>query len=222
MNRTHRAELTVILPGIIVVGLLVGCSVSPTPAPSSGSTGTSVPRTSTAPTQRASAPSAGGTTPPATAPSPAPFMSSHYRYAVASADWTGSNAATAWDGTGGPGDTDPTVDVLRGPQGEQAYAFGEPTTAPLNTFVAHLRTMNARVHPCRVQPANTTSITVDGEPAILDQERCPPTGGPFVVTAYMIHEGRGYAFFTYSIPPGSGPFTRSWFRSLLTYISFTQ
>jgi hypothetical protein len=82
--------------------------------------------------------------------------------------------------------------------------------------------MNARVHPCRVQPANTASITVGGEPAILDQEHCAPTGGPFVITAYVIHGGRGYVFFTYSIPTGSEPFTRSWFKSLLSSISFTQ
>jgi hypothetical protein len=96
----------------------------------------------------------------------------------------------------------------------------ERTGARLHGFVAGLRRINARVHPCAIRPAGSASITIAGEPAILDQEHCAPRGGPFVITAYVIHAGHAYVFFTYSITPGAERFTRSWFIPLLGHISF--
>jgi hypothetical protein len=182
------------------VGLLTACGGGPT-----ATTGTATPAliTTASPTPAAN-----------------PFVSSHYGYSVTSSDWTGTNAKGAWDGTGAPGDTSPSVDTLAGPQGERAWAFGERTRAGLQAFVASLRRVNVRLHPCAIEPASSASITVGGEPAILDQEHCAPHGGPFVITAYVIHAGHGYVFFTYSISPGSEHFTRSWFIPFLGHISF--
>jgi hypothetical protein len=48
-----------------------------------------------------------------TVPSATPFVSSHYGYAITSEEWTGTDATTAWDGTGSPGHDDPAVDMLK-------------------------------------------------------------------------------------------------------------
>src|SRR3954470_6157120 len=62
------------------------------------------------------------------------FVSDLYGYSVDS--WTGTSAKTAWDGTGSPGDGDPTVDTLSGPEFQRAFAFAGPTKATLKSFVA--------------------------------------------------------------------------------------
>jgi hypothetical protein len=68
-------------------------------------------------------PAVGATSPTV---SPKPFASAHYGYVVTSEQWTGADASRAWDGTGSPGDTDPTVDTLEDPEGHAAFAFGGP------------------------------------------------------------------------------------------------
>ena len=93
------------------------------------------------------------TTPPSTTVAPAgPFRSDLYGYMVTSLDWTGKSATTAWDGTGSPGNGDPTVDFLYGPDNQQAYAFGGPTTATLDEFVAASRAAN---HAARSVPGGS-------------------------------------------------------------------
>ena len=148
------------------------------------------------------------------------FVSSHYGYSITSTDWKGTQADTAWDGTGAPGDTDPSVDTLVGPKGQIAWAFGEPTTDTLQKFTATLRKVDATVHPCPVKPETTDAISVGGERAILDDEHCPPGNGAYVIMAYVVHSGHGYVFFTFSTPPPTDTFTRRWFTSLLKDVSF--
>jgi hypothetical protein len=60
------------------------------------------------------------------------FESDLYGYSVDS--WTGTSAQTAWDGTGSPGDGDPTVDSLSGPELQRAFAYAGPTKATLKAF----------------------------------------------------------------------------------------
>lgn len=191
-------------PMILVLFLLPACSDgSSAPAASSTTGGT---------------PSDFGTTSPTV--SAEPFASAHYDYVVTSDEWVGTDASKAWDGTGSPGDTDPTVDTLEDPQGDAAFSFGEPTHATLQAFAAGFRRTNATVHPCPVSPARTRSITIGQEPAILDEMYCPKAGGPFVLTAFVIHAGLAHVFFTYTNTAGNEAPTRSWFGSLLKEISF--
>jgi hypothetical protein len=155
-----------------------------------------------------------------TVPSATPFVSRHYGYAVTSKDWTGTDATTAWDGTGSPGEDDPAVDKLEDPQAHTAFAFGERTEASLEKFVTAFRRTNATVHPCPVRPEKTGPITIGNEPAILDQMHCLPlSSGPFVLTAFVVHAGRAYVFYTLAVALSDAA-TRSWFMSLLKDISF--
>ena len=149
-------------------------------------------------------------------------MSKTYRYVVTSTEWTGTNATRPWDGTGSPGDDDPAVDTLVGPDGQQAFGFGMSTEAGLGRFATRFRRANANVHPCPVKPERTDRTTVGSEPAIVDEMHCPAAGGPFVMTAFVVHDGRAYVFFTYTVITGRDAenFTRSWFASLLEAISF--
>ena len=63
--------------------------------------------------------------PPTTTTTQQSFVSDLYGYSVES--WTGTSAQTAWDGTGSPGDGDPTVDSLSGPELQRAFAYAGPT-----------------------------------------------------------------------------------------------
>ena len=145
------------------------------------------------------------------------FVSDLYGYSVDS--WIGTSAQTAWDGTGSPGDGDPTVDSLSGPESQQAYGFGEPTKDKLKKYVAKFRVTDSNVHPCPVKPEARTRTTIAGEPAIVDEEHCPAGGGPFVLQAFTTHAGHVYVFFTYD-QPGKEAEMREWFRSLVKDVSF--
>ena len=155
------------------------------------------------------------TTTSTTVPPTEPFRSTLYGYVVTSLDWTGTSATTAWDGTGSPGNGDPTVDILEGPTGQQAYAFGGPTTATLDEFVAASRAANAAQRGCPEVPAATAEIAVGGEPGILDEVDC----GVFALSATVVHDGRVSAFFTFD-QPGKEAEMRAWFGSLLRAVTF--
>ncbi len=219
--RLHR------FPAVLVAmaGLLIACSPSTGPSgATAGSSSATTAGTSTGTTTVPDTPPAtsGVTVPATTVASPTqPFVSASYHYTVRSTDWTGTDAKKVWDGTGSPGNGDPTVDVLDGPHGVEAYAFGEPTGQTLQQFAAAARAAKAKVHPCSAQMPPATTTTVGGAPAVLQQGHCPPPGGPFVISATVVHAGRAYLFFTLSIPPGSEAFTRHWFLPLLSEIRFT-
>jgi hypothetical protein len=132
-----------------------------------------------------------------------PFESKAYHYSLKTPDWTGTSAQTAWGGTGSPGDGDPTVDVLVGPEGQRAFVYAGPTNATLTRFVAKARALNAKER-----------TTVSGEPAIIDELHC----GVFALSADLIHDGQVYVFFTYE-QPGDEAAMRVWFRSLLKTVS---
>jgi hypothetical protein len=70
-------------------------------------------------------------------------------------------------------------------------------------------------------PERTGSITVGHERAILDEMHCPKSGGPFVLTAFVLHAGHVDVFFTYTSVAANEASTRSWFESLLKDVSFT-
>jgi hypothetical protein len=167
----------------------------------------------------ASPPSSETTTTAATTtapPAPKRFESKLYHYAVKSPDWIGTSAQTAWDGKGSPGDGDPTVDYLIGPSSHRVFAYGEPTKAPLQSFVSAARKANASLRQCRVKPEKTGTTTIGGEPATLDETHC---NGVFALSAYVNHAGRIDVFFTYD-QPGKEAAMRVWFRSLLQSVSF--
>jgi hypothetical protein len=145
------------------------------------------------------------------------FVSDLYGYSVDS--WTGKSAKTAWDGTGSPGDGDPTVDSLTGPNSEWAFGFARPTKDSLSTFVAKFQVADSKVHPCPVKPEASRRTMISGEPAIVHEEHCPGAGGPFVLQAFTRHAGHVYVFFTYA-PSGNEPAMRDWFGSLLQSVSF--
>ena len=156
-------------------------------------------------------------TSPAAAPSTTTkqsFVSDLYGYSVDS--WTGTSAETAWDGTGSPGDGDPTVDTLSGPESQRAFAFAGPTKATLKSFVAKGRRANAQQRGCPAKPEKTEATTIDGEPAIIDELHC----GVFALSASTIHDGKVYVFFTYD-QPGQEAAMRAWFRSLVKGVSFS-
>ena len=142
-----------------------------------------------------------------------PFVSDLYGYSVDS--WTGESAKTAWDGTGSPGDGDPTVDSLSGPKSQRAFGFAGPTKATLKRIVAKARRTNAQLRGCPSKPEKTESTTIDGEPAIIDELHC----GVFALSATAIHDGHVYVFFTYD-QPGKEAAMRAWFRSLVKDVSF--
>jgi hypothetical protein len=144
-------------------------------------------------------------------------VSDLYGYSLHS--WTGTSAQTAWDGTGSPGDGDPTVDYLFGLEGQDAFAFAGPTKDTLKKVVANFRVTDSKVHPCPVKPEASRRTTIDGEPAIVDEEHCPAGGGPFVLQAFTTHAGQLYVFFTYD-QPGKEAEMRKWFGSLLQDVSF--
>ena len=142
------------------------------------------------------------------------FASDLYGYSVDS--WTGTPAQTAWDGTGSPGDGDPTVDTLSGPESQRAFAYAGPTKATLKSFVAKGRRTNAQQRGCPAKPEKTETTTIDGEPAIIDELHC----GVFALSASTIHDGKVYVFFTYD-QPGQEAAMRCWFRSLVKAVSFS-
>jgi hypothetical protein len=142
------------------------------------------------------------------------FVSDLYGYSVDS--WTGTSAETAWDGTGSPGDGDPTVDTLSGPESQRAFVYAAPTKVTLKKFVAKGRRANAQQRGCPAKPEKTEATTIDGEPAIIDELHC----GVFALTASTIHDGRVYVFFTYD-QPGKEAEMRRWFRSLVKAVSFS-
>jgi hypothetical protein len=188
--------------------LLASAGVLPACGGSSGSS-SSVTTATAGPTTSAAA----ATT--TAAPAGQAFTSKLYHYALNSPDWIGTSAQTAWDGTGAPGDGDVTVDSLVGPDSQRAFAFGEPTRATLKKFVAQARTTNHNVRPaCPAKPEKTGRTTIDAEPAIVDELHC----GVFALSAYVIHAGRVYAFFTYD-QPGNEAAMRAWFSSLLKTVS---
>jgi hypothetical protein len=80
------------------------------------------------------------TTPAITEVPSEPFRSALYGYVVTSLDWRGRSATIAWDGTGSPGDQDPTVDALIGPQEHPVWAMAASTTVTLDESVAHVWT----------------------------------------------------------------------------------
>ena len=151
--------------------------------------------------------------PTTTTTSQEPFVSDLYGYSVDS--WTGESAKTAWDGTGSPGDGDPTVDSLSGPKSQRAFGFAGPAKATLKRIVAKARRTNAQLRGCPSKPEKTESTTIDGEPAIIDELHC----GVFALSATAIHDGHVYVFFTYD-QPGKEAAMRAWFRSLVKDVSF--
>jgi hypothetical protein len=183
---------------LVWVTLLVACGGDDSASPPSSVATTTAATTTTAP------------------PAPKRFESKLYHYAVKSPDWIGTSAQTAWDGTGSPGDGDPTVDYLIGPSSHRVFAYGEPAKTTLKGFVAASRKANAKLRQCRVEPEKTGTTTIGGEPAILDETHC---NGVFALTASVIHAGRADVFFTYD-QPGKEAAMRTWFRSLLKSVSF--
>ena len=145
------------------------------------------------------------------------YRSELYGYVVESPDWSGRSASIAWDGKGSPGSGDPTVDILHASDTKQAYAFAGPTTATLDEFVAASREANAAARSCPVTPAETHSVTVADEPAILDEMVC----GVFALSATVIHAGDVYVFFTYD-QPGKEAEMRAWFGELLQAVAFDE
>jgi hypothetical protein len=217
----HNAEnLAPILPGsrrpprrFVLVALSIVVSTSAAVA-GCGSSSTTTASTTTI----AAAVETPSTTtmPPSTTVAPAePFRSDLYGYNVTSLDWTGKSATVAWDGTGSPGNGDPTVDFLYGPDNQQAYAFGGPTTATLDEFVAASRAANHAARACPEVPAATSSVAIDGETAIVDEVNC----GVFALSATVMHDGRVYAFFTFD-QPGKEAEMRAWFGSLIQAVAF--
>lgn len=152
-------------------------------------------------------------TQPTTTTARQPFVSDLYGYSIDS--WTGTSAQTAWDGTGSPGDGDPTVDSLSGPESQRAFAYAGRAKATLKKFVAKSRSTNAQVRGCPEKPEKTESTTIDGEPATIDELHC----GVFALNATTIHDGQVYVFFTYD-QPGKEAEMRKWFRSLVKDVSF--
>ena len=160
------------------------------------------------------------TTPSTTVAPNGPYRSALYGYFLTSLDWKGNSATIAWDGTGGPGNDEPDVDLLFGPDPQQAFAFGVPTTATLDEYVAAQRAVKEPDHPCPESPEATASITIAGEPAVLDEMHCPSDGsGVFVLAAFVVHDGRANNFVTYA-RSGKESEMRAWFGSLLQTISF--
>jgi len=210
-NNPQRRILAVVFSASAVVA---GCgSSTSTSEPSTTKATTAAPAVSTT---RAVPTTPATTTAPSTTAAPAgPFRSPLYGYVITTLDWTGRPATVAWDGKGSPGSADALVDVLRGPERQQAYAFGGPTTATLDEFVAASRAANAAERSCPEVPAATRRITVAGEPAIVDEVDC----GVFALSATVLHAGRAYAFFTFD-QPGKEAEMRAWFDALLQAVAF--
>lgn len=192
----------VLLLGAVVLG---ACGGSNSP---SSSTSTTTPPTTALTSQPATS---------SVAPA-GPFTSAIYKYAVSSKAWTGSPASSAWDGTGSPGDGDPTVDILDGPEGQRAFVYGKPTTSTLPRVVARSRAVGAKIRPDCVKPEATRTTTIDGEPAIVDEIHCPAKTGVFALNAFVIHDGREYVIFTYD-QPGDEAGMRAWFGDLLAQLN---
>jgi hypothetical protein len=136
-----------------------------------------------------------------------------YGYSVDS--WSGLSAHKAWDGTGSPGDGDPAVDSLTGPQSQTAFAYAGPTKATLKKFVARARRTNAKLRACPAKPEKTEPTTIDGERAIVDELHC----GVFALNATAIHDGQVYVFVAYD-QPGREAEMRKWFRTFVKAVSF--
>jgi hypothetical protein len=211
LARHHRRRrVLAALPVLTASAVLVAACSSDTP--------TSEPSTVTVTTL---VPTIAATTAtPTTATPSGPYRSALYGYVVTSLDWTGISATTAWDGTGGPGNDEPVVDLLYGPAPQQAFAFGVPTTATLDEYVAAQRAVKEPDHPCPDAPEASASITVAGKAAVLDEMHCPAdASGVFVLQAFVVHDGWANNFVTYA-PSGKETEMRAWFGAFLQTISF--
>ena len=201
--------------------VLAACgSSSPASEPASAAVTTVVSTTSAGTTPSTTVtPTTPATTTPSTTVPAGPFRSALYGYEVTAPHWNGTSAKVPWDGTGGPGNDEPVVDLLDGPGLQQAFAFGVPTTATLDEYVAAQRAVKEPDHPCPEGPEATASIVIGGEPAVLDEMHCPPDGsGVFVLAAFVVHNGRANNFVTYA-RSGSEVEMRVWFKSLLESIT---
>lgn len=218
-HRRQRRRVLVALPVLTASAvLLAACGSSSSASEPSSVTVTTVVSTTSATTRpSAVVPTTHATT---TAAPTGPFQSDFYGYVVNAPHWLGTSATVAWDGTGGPGNDEPVVDLLDGPGLQQAFAFGVPTTATLDEYVAAQRAVKEPDHPCPEGPEATSSIVIGGEPAVLDEMHCPPDGsGVFVLAAFVLHDGRAHNFVTFA-RTGSEVEMRVWFASLLQSITF--
>jgi hypothetical protein len=174
-----------------------------------------------------------GTAPSAatSVPDTGPFTSVLYGYKANSPDWTGTPATTPWDGRSAPSSGDPNVDALQGPKwerstsvlpyAERVWAVAAETSLPLERFASDFRAANNSAHPCTAAPAKRAELTVAGEPAFLDEDTCPPDAPVFVLTATVVHAGRGYVFFAFD-QTGAEEKMRSWFTEFLRTLEFTS
>ena len=150
---------------------------------------------------------------PATSTVKQSFVSDLYGYSVDS--WTGTAAQTAWDGTGSPGDGDPTVDSLSGPELQRAFGFAETTSDTLKKFVAKCRKTNSKL-PVSVRAGETRTHTI----AESRQSSTSPLRCGFALQASTTHDGEVYVFFTYD-QPGKEAEMRDWFRCARKAVSFS-
>jgi hypothetical protein len=144
------------------------------------------------------------------------FVSTTYGYTITSPDWSGLQASQSWDGTGSPGSADPTVDRLYAGDNQNVYAYGGPASASLDEFVSKSRSTAATLRGCAAKPEASSAITISDEPAVVDETHC---NGVFALSAYVVHAGRAYVFFTFD-RPGHEATMRAWFGSLMRHVSF--
>lgn len=153
-----------------------------------------------------SLPSSGPSQGPSPSPfgSPTTFTSPTYRYSITlPAGWSVIPAQAGWDGSSAPGYDDPSVDQWIAPhvQGRcttvficapTLWAFSGSTSLDLAAWVAARDAVADQQHPCGIFPSRT-SIRIDGQPAVLEDGHCG-SGGPFLLVAYTVRGGIGYAF----------------------------
>lgn len=210
---------------LVAVLLLTACAstslVSPTPS-SSAPTATPIP-SSAEPT---------ATPRPTAYPVATLFTSPLYKYSVTlPAGWLVIPAETAWDGNSAVGHADPIVDQLFAPQvegrcptvplcGPVAWAYAAPTTASLDAYVKEKDAADARDHPCSSAPESADTITIGGEPGVLESRHCPAVGGILVVSAFTIHNGVAYVFYLQDPygDPAAEPLDQSDFVALIAAI----
>jgi hypothetical protein len=153
------------------------------------------------------------------APAEAGFVSHTYGYSVHSPAWLGVEATQAWDGTGSPSFSDPVVDHLTSSDYNDAFVDAAPTPLSLTEFARRQRSVGKDVRQCPDKLEATRQIRISGEKALLDETHCPYPNGAFVLSAYTIHQGKGYVFFTFDANAPEAEM-RHWFDALLQVVAF--
>ena len=205
----YRRDRTARLVGLSLAALLL-CAACGSDSPGAASS-SSQPTSSTSPSAGSSV--IASAVVESSAPGPTTYTAKYYGYTVTlPVGWSAYDAQGLWDGVSDPGHDELVVDRFLGPDVALAWGFAAPTTSDLSAYAAARAVSDASFHQCPAEPA-TVSITIDGEPGLLQTKNC----GILVMSAVTIHNGTAFSLYMQdsSVQAASDPVDEAIFRNMI-------